>query len=145
MSNDDTISDLNINWTPSDDDGGVDNRTRDVDRRVTVEDPLTTVSINARDMLEQGAVYAIASTVEHPEYVEVSEASTSGRPLGILKDSPTSLITEDMLPGIWTIYGISNDVELCAPREHERAYWDVPGWMCFYEYTLRLGFRFPVP
>ena len=145
MSNDDTISDLNINQTPSDDNGGVDSRTHNVDRRVTIEDPSTLVSINARGMLEQGVVYAIASTVEHPEYVKVSEASTSGRPLGILKDSLASGITEDMLPGIRTIYGIPDDIELHAPREYERADWDVPGWTCFYEYTLRLGFRFLVP
>ena len=43
------------------------------------------------------------------------------------------------------IYGIPKDVELRAPREHVRADWDIPGWTCFYEYTLRLGFRFPVP
>ncbi|KAK0600572.1 hypothetical protein LWI29_016219 [Acer saccharum] len=111
MSSDHTISDLDISWS-NDDDGGVDSRTRDVDRRVTVEDPSTPVSINAR---------------------------------GILKDSPASLITEDMLPGIRTMYGIPSDVELRAPREHERADWDIPGWMCLYEYTFRLGFRFPIP
>ena len=95
MSSDHTISDLDINWS-NDDDGGVDSRTRDVDRRVTVEDPSTPVSINARDILEQGAVYAIASAVEHPEYVDIDEPSTSGRALGILKDSLASVITEDM-------------------------------------------------
>ena len=145
MSSDHTISDLGTNWTPGDDDGGVDSRMRNVDRRVTVEDPSTPVFINTRSMLEQGAVYAVASVVEQPEYVDVSEASTSGRPLGILKESPASLITEAMLPGIRTTYGIPSDVELRAPKEDERADWDIPGWTCFYEYTLRLGFRFPVP
>ena len=145
MSSDHTTSDLNINWTPSDDDGGVDSRLHNVDRRVTIEDPSTPVSINARGMLEQGAVYAIASAVEHPEYMEVLEASTFGCPLGILNDSPTSLVTEDMLPGIRTMYGIPDDVELRVPREHERADWDVLGWTCLYEYTFCLSFRFPIP
>ncbi|KAK0596670.1 hypothetical protein LWI29_017906 [Acer saccharum] len=144
MSSDHTISDLDINWS-NDDDGGVDSRTRDVDRRVTVEDPSTPVSIDARGILEQGAVYAIASAVEHPEYVDIDEPSTSGRALGILKDSPASVITEDMLPGIRAMYGIPKDVELRAPKEYERADWDIPGWTCLYEYTFRLGFRFPIP
>ncbi|KAK0574357.1 hypothetical protein LWI29_022447 [Acer saccharum] len=112
MSSNNTTFDLNINWTPSDDDGGVDSRTRNVDRRVTIEDPSTPVSINAR---------------------------------GILNDSLASLVTEDMLPGIRKIYGIPDDIELRAPREHERADWDILGWTCFYEYTFRLGFRFPIP
>ncbi|KAK1568140.1 hypothetical protein Q3G72_021088 [Acer saccharum] len=96
-------------------------------------------------MLEQGAVYAIASAVEQPEYVDIDEPSTSGRALGILKDSPTSLITEDMLPGIRAMYGIPSDVELRASKEYERADWDIPRWTCLYEYTFRLGFRFPIP
>ncbi|KAK0570400.1 hypothetical protein LWI29_000592 [Acer saccharum] len=120
MSSDHTTPDLNINWTPNDDDEGVDSRTHNVDRRVTIEDPSTLVSINARGMLEQGAVYAIALAVKHPEYMEVPEASTSDRPIGILNDSPASLVTEDMLPGIQTMYGIPDDVELRAPREHEQ-------------------------
>ena len=144
MSSDHTISDLDTNWS-NDDDGGVDSRTRDVDRQVTVEDPSTPVFINARSILEQGAVYAIASAVEYPEYIDVDEPSTSGRSLGILKDSPASVISEDMLPGIRAMYGIPNDVELRAPKEHERADWDIPGWTCLYEYTFRLGFRFPIP
>ncbi|KAK0605206.1 hypothetical protein LWI29_024170 [Acer saccharum] len=111
MSSDHTISDLDTNWS-NDDDGGVDSRTRDVDRRVTVENPSTSLSIDAR---------------------------------GILKDSLASVITEDMLPGIRAMYGIPNDVELRAPKEYERADWDIPGWTCLYEYTFRLGFRFPIP
>ncbi|KAK1591642.1 hypothetical protein Q3G72_010924 [Acer saccharum] len=118
MSSDHTISDLDISWSPNDDDGGVD---------------------------KQGAVYTIASAVEQPEYVDVDDPSTSGRPLVILKDSPASLITEDMLLGIRTMYGIPSDVELRAPKEYERADWDIPGWTCLYEYTFRLGFRFPIP
>ncbi|KAK4842344.1 hypothetical protein QYF36_019900 [Acer negundo] len=50
-----------------------------------------------------------------------------------------------MLSGIRTMYGIPSDVELRAPREYERADWDIPRWMCLYEYTFRLGFRFPIP
>ncbi|KAK1554040.1 hypothetical protein Q3G72_006963 [Acer saccharum] len=111
MSSDHTTSDLDINWTPSDDDGGVDSWSHNVDRQVTIEDPSTPVSINAR---------------------------------GILNDSPASLVTEDMLPGIRMMYGIPDDVELRAPREHECADWDVPGWTCLYEHTFRLGFRFPI-
>ncbi|KAK0592474.1 hypothetical protein LWI29_019771 [Acer saccharum] len=144
MSSDHTTSDLGINWS-NDDDGGVDSTTLDVDSRVTVENPSTSLSIDARGLLEQGAVYAIASAVEFPEYIDVDEPSTSGRSLGILKDSPASVITEDMLPGICAMYGIPNDVELRAPKEYERADWDIPGWTCLYEYTFRLGFRFPIP
>ncbi|KAK0607473.1 hypothetical protein LWI29_015596 [Acer saccharum] len=144
MSSDHTTSDLGISWS-NDDDGGVDSMTRDVDRRVTVENPSTSLSIDARGLLEQGAVYAIASAVEFPEYIDVDEPSTSGRSLGILKDSPSSVISEDMLPGIRAMYGIPNDVELRAPKEYERADWDIPGWTCLYEYTFRLGFRFPIP
>ncbi|KAK1565141.1 hypothetical protein Q3G72_019718 [Acer saccharum] len=144
MSSDHTTSDLVISWS-NDDDGGVDSITRDVDRQVTVENPSTSLSIDARDLLEQGAVYAIASAVEFPEYIDVDESSTSGRSLGILKDSPASVISEDMLPGIRAMYGIPNDVELRAPKEYERADWDIPGWTCLYEYTFRLGFRFPIP
>ena len=43
------------------------------------------------------------------------------------------------------IYGIPRSVELRAPKEYEKADWDIPEWTCFYEYTLRLGFRFPIP
>ncbi|KAK4856376.1 hypothetical protein QYF36_016892 [Acer negundo] len=77
MSSDHTISDLDINWSSSDDDQGVDSRIQNVDRRVTIEDPSTSVSINARGMLEQGAVYAIASAVERPKHVDIPESSTS--------------------------------------------------------------------
>ncbi|KAK0571946.1 hypothetical protein LWI29_023847 [Acer saccharum] len=149
MSSVDTVSDSLIDWTSSDidgdEDGGVDSGLHDVDRLVTVEDPSKVVTINTRGMLEQGVVRAMASIVEHPEYVEVVEASTSGSPLGILRDSLASVITEENLDSIRTIYGILEDVELCAPNEHERADWDIPEWTCFYEYTLRLGFRFSVP
>ncbi|KAK4838711.1 hypothetical protein QYF36_015845 [Acer negundo] len=145
MSSDHTISDLDINWSSSDDDEEVDSRIQNADRRVTIEDPSTPVSINTRGMLEQGVVYAIASAVEQPEHVDISESSTSGRSLNILNESLASVITEDMLSGIRTMYGIPIDVELRAPREHERADWDIPGWTCLYEYTFHLGFRFPIP
>ena len=88
---------------------------------------------------------AIVSMVEHPEYMDVPKASISDRPLGILKENPASLVTDENLCSLREIYGIPDDVELCAPREGERADWDIPRWTCFYEYTIRLGFRFPVP
>ena len=85
MSTEGTISDLNIDWTSSDDNGEVDNRSSNVDRNVvedppicvassdddrvdnrlvTVEDPSTVVAINVRGMLEQGVVRPVASVVE---------------------------------------------------------------------------------
>ena len=168
MSTEGTISDLNIDWTSSDDNGEVDNRSSNVDRNVivedpsisvassdddrevnnrlvTVEDPSTVVAINVKGMLEQGIVRPMASVVKFPEYVGTSVASTSGRPMNILENSPASVITDDSLSMLRTIYGIPDDVELRAPREDERADWAVSGWTCFYEYTLRLGFRFPIP
>ncbi|KAK1561765.1 hypothetical protein Q3G72_000119 [Acer saccharum] len=109
MSGDDTVSDPLVDWTSSDmeceDDGGIDSGPQDVDRLVTIEDPSKVVSINTRGMLEQGVVRAMASMVEHPEYVKVAEASTSGRPLGILDKSPTSLIMEENLRSLRVIYG----------------------------------------
>jgi hypothetical protein len=165
MSTEGTISDLNIDWTSSDDNGEVDNRSSNVDknveeplinvassdddrvdnRLVTVEDPSSVVAINVKGMLEQGIVRPMASVVEFPEYVGSSVASTSGRPMNILENSPASVITDNSLSMLRTIYGIPDDVELRAPREDERADWAVAGWTCFYEYTLRLGFRFPIP
>ena len=148
MSSDHTVSDVHYSSTSSDEsDGVVDNRPRDVDQLVTVEDPTKVVMINRKGMLEQSAVRAMALVVEFPDYIDVEEASTSGRPLGILKNdsNPTSLVTEENLRNLRMIYGIPDDVELRAPKEHERVDWDIPGWTCFYEYTLRLGFRFSVP
>ena len=148
MSGDDSVSKPHYSWTSNDsesEDDGVDSGTQDVDRLVTIEDPSNVVSVNTRGMLEQGAVRAIVSMVEHPEHVEVAEASTFGHPQGILNKSPASLVTEENLRSLRVIYGIPDDVELRAPEAHERANWDIPRWTCFYEYTLRLGFRFPVP
>ena len=124
---------------------GVDSRRVDVDRQVTKEDPSNVVAINTKSILEQAGVRAVATIVDHPEYIDVDEATTSGRPLGVLEQSPASLISEENLCALSEIYGIPKEVELRAPKEYERADWDIPGWTCFYEYQLRLGFRFPVP
>ncbi|KAK0590525.1 hypothetical protein LWI29_028418 [Acer saccharum] len=148
MSGNDTVSEPQYSWTSNDTvgkDDGVDSGTQDVNRLVTIEDPSKVVTINTRGMLEQGVVRAIAGLVEFPEYRDDVEASTSGRPLGVLDGSPASLVMEDNLHYLRTVYGIPKSVELRAPLEHERADWDIPNWTCFYEYTLRLGFRFPVP
>ena len=147
LSSDEIVSDPEYIWTSSegeDDSIGV-SRDRDVDRQVTVEDPSNIVSINTKGILEKGGVIAVAKLVDHPEYVDVDEATTSGRPLGVLQKNPASLISEDNLCVLREIYGIPKEVELRAPMKHEGADWDIPGWTCFYEYTLRLGFRFPVP
>ena len=123
----------------SDDDREVDSR------RVTVEDPSTAAAVNASALLAQGFVRVVRPVAEFPEYVEVNEPSTSGRPTGVLRNNPVSIVTTDSLSTIRTIYGIPDAVELRAPTGGERADWVVPGWSCFYEYTFRIGFRFPIP
>ena len=92
----------------------------DVDRQVTIEDPSNVDAINAKGILEQGGVRAIATIVDHPEYIDVEEASTSGRPLGVLNENPASLVTEENLCSLREIYGNPDDAELRAPREYER-------------------------
>ena len=135
MSSDDTISDPHFDWTPSegeDNVDGVDSGREDVDQ-VTIEDPSNVVTINTKGILEQGGVHAIATMVDHPKYVDVEEATTSGRPLGILNENPASLVTDENLCSLREIYGIPDDVKLRAPREGERADWDIPGWTGIYQ------------
>ena len=110
----------------SDDDREVDSR------RVTVEDPSTAAAVNASALLAQGFVRVVRPVAEFPEYVEVNEPSTSGRPTGVLKNNPVSIVTTDSLSTIKTIYGIPDTIELRAPMGGERADWVVPGWTCFY-------------
>ena len=43
------------------------------------------------------------------------------------------------------LYQILASVEICAPLRHERIDWNVLGWWSFYEFTLEVGFRFPMP
>lgn len=149
MSDDKPISVSSQSRTDSDSghetDGGVDSGAMNVDRRVTVQDPSDVVHINVRSILEQGGVRAMAQPVGIPPRRNDAEASTSGRATEVLEGSPASLITQENLDGLRTFYGIPKSVELRAPLGHERADWDIPDWTCFYEYTLRLGFRFPVP
>jgi hypothetical protein len=100
LSSDDTISDPQYHWTTSEGEDsvdGVDSRMVDVDRQVTIEDPSNVVAINTKGILEQGGVRAVATIVDHPEYVDVDEATTSGRPLGVLDESPASLVSEENL------------------------------------------------
>ena len=115
---DDTISDPKYDWTSEGEDSvdGVDSRRVDVNRRVTIEDPSNVVAINTKSILEQGGVCAIATIVDHPEYIDVDEAATSDRPLGVLEESPASLVSEDNLCVLREIYGIPRGVELRAPR-----------------------------
>ena len=149
MSSDDTISEPRFSWTPSDaevgDNAVVGSEVSSVDRTISVEDPSKVANVDVRGLIEQRVVRAVADVVEFPEYVDIAEASTSGRHLGVLNDSPASVVTNDHLHGLRVIYGIPESVELRAAQEHERADWDIPGWTCFYEYILRLGFRFPIP
>ena len=98
LSSDETISDPKYNWTTSEGEDSVEVvESTDVGRRVTLEDPSNVVSINTKGILEQGGVRAVASIVDHPEYIDVEEATTSGRPLGVLEESPSSLVLEDNL------------------------------------------------
>ena len=99
LSSEDTISDPQYIWTTSEgeDSVGVDSKMVDVDRRVTIEDPSNVVAINTKGILEKGGVHAVATIVDHPEYVDVDEATTSGRPLGVLDESPVSLVSEGKL------------------------------------------------
>ena len=53
--------------------------------------------------------------------MDTSEASTSGYPLGILEESPASLVSDENLCSLRVIYGILDNVELHAPKEHEQA------------------------
>ncbi|KAK3225768.1 hypothetical protein Dsin_005630 [Dipteronia sinensis] len=97
-------------------------------------------------MLESGVVHAIVQWVEFPKHREVEEASCSGQPLGILAgENAGSVLTNDDMGRLQSLYGIPKSIELCATKEHERADWAIPGWTCFCEYNLRHGFRFPVP
>lgn len=147
VSSDATESDRGDDWSFSIDgaDDVVDSGVSGGGGVVTVQDPSTPVSINSRGMLEQGVVRAVARIVDTQEQSTEGEASTSGRATGVLIDNPVSVVTHAHLAGIRTMYGIPEDVELRAARRKERADWDIPGWTCFYEYTLRWGFRFPVP
>ena len=147
MSSDNTVSNPRYTWTPSDSEveGEVDNTAKDVDRQVSLIDQLTVVNINNVGILEQGVVRSVAEWVEFLEHLDVSKPSTSGRPLGILSDNPASMLTDDEMSRLRTIYGIPASIELRASKGHKWADWDIPGWTCFYEYTLRLGFRFLIP
>jgi len=118
----------------------------DVDQRVTV-DTSDLIAIDVRGILDRGSVrVAEKDEIDDPvENVEVVEASTSGRSGGVLTNSPASLVTSDHLHYLRAIYGIPRSVELRAPLSNKRADWDIPGWTCFYEYIIRLGFRFPIP
>ncbi|KAK0580408.1 hypothetical protein LWI29_001580 [Acer saccharum] len=147
MSGDDTVSDPLVDWTgdTESEDDEVDSGIQDVDKLVTIQDPSKVVNVNIRGILEQGGVRAIAKPVDFPEYRDDVGASTSGRLLDVLDGSPASLIIEDNFDCLRTIYGIPKSVKLRAPLKHVQADWDIPDWTCFYEYTLRLGFRFMVP
>ena len=149
MSSDDTVSEPHFSWTPSDvdvgDDGVDGSEVSSVDRTITIEDPSKSTDVDVRGLIEGGVVRAVAGVVEFPEYVDVPVASTSGRHIGVLGDSPASVVAADHLDGFRVIYGIPESIELRVAQEHERADWDIPGWTCFYEYMLRLGFRFPIP
>ncbi|KAK0583444.1 hypothetical protein LWI29_036995 [Acer saccharum] len=149
MSGDDPISISSHSESDNDlgngSDEGVESGARSVDRRVTVRDPSEIVNINVRDILDRGGVLAIAMPVEFPQRRNDAEASTSDRPTGVLDGNPASLIAQENLDGLRTMYDIPKSVELRAPLGRERADWDIPEWTCFYEYTLRLGFRFSVP
>ena len=121
----------------------------DVDQRITVDES-DLIAIDVRGILDRGGVRVaerdeIDERDDPLEDVEVAEASTSGQSTGVLKDSPASLVTSDHLHYLRAIYGIPRSIELRAPLRKERADWDIPGWTCFYEYVLRLGFRFPIP
>ncbi|KAK3230425.1 hypothetical protein Dsin_002306 [Dipteronia sinensis] len=97
-------------------------------------------------MLEFGVVRTIVQGNESPEYIDVDGPSYSGRPLGILAgDSPGSVLTKADIDSIRTLYGTPDSVVLRAPKEHERADWDIPSWTCFYEYNFRQVFKFPIP
>ncbi|KAK0588999.1 hypothetical protein LWI29_008291 [Acer saccharum] len=148
MSNDNTVSDPSYTWTFSDknsDEVEVDSGVANVDRTVIVEDPSKVVNVNVRGIIEQGAVCAIAKPVDFLKYRNDAKASTFGCSTDVLDGSSASLITQDSLDGLRMIYGIPKSVELRAPLEHEQVDWDILDWTCFYEYTFRLGFRFPVP
>ncbi|KAK3221592.1 hypothetical protein Dsin_008617 [Dipteronia sinensis] len=149
MSNDSTTSEPSFTWTNSGSrdevGGGTKADSLDVDRQITIARP-TEIVIDSSSMLESGAVHTIVQRNESPEYIDVDEPSCFGRPLGILAgDNPGSVLTEADMESIRTLYGIPDSVVLRALKEHKRADWDIPGWTCFYEYNLRLGFRFPVP
>ncbi|KAK3225074.1 hypothetical protein Dsin_004936 [Dipteronia sinensis] len=149
MSNELTTSELNITRTTSDlgdqVEEGVEADLLDVERQITINEPLG-VEIDEFGMVERGAVLVVAQRAEFPEFIDVEEPSCSGRPLGILAgDNPRSVLTDDDMDNIRTIYGIPDDVVLRAAKEHERADWDIPGWTCFYEYNFSQRFRFSVP
>ncbi|KAK3182784.1 hypothetical protein Dsin_030070 [Dipteronia sinensis] len=148
MSNDSSTSEPSFTWTnlgSKDDVGGIEVGSLDVGRQITVAKP-TEIVIDSSRILESGAVCAVVQRDKSPEYIDIDEPSCSGRPLSILAgDNPRSVLTEADMDGIRTLYGIPESVVLRAPKEHERADWDIPGWTCFYEYNLRQGFRFHVP
>ncbi|KAK3192933.1 hypothetical protein Dsin_024243 [Dipteronia sinensis] len=149
MSNELTTLELNITCITSDSgdqvEEGVEAYLLDVERQITVARP-TEVLIDKSRVLEIRVVCVVAQRVEHLEYIDVEELSCSGRPLGILAgENPGSVLSGDDMDNSRTIYGIPNHVVLRATKEHERADWDIPGWICFYKYNLRQGFRFPVP
>ncbi|KAK2659615.1 hypothetical protein Ddye_006148 [Dipteronia dyeriana] len=141
MSSDRIILEPHFDWTSSDEEE-INPGAINVERLVNVIDP-SNVNTNRAGMLEQGITRVIAQSVELPRS-SIVEPSTSGRSLGILSDSSTSVLANVDLAIIRAIYRIPNSVKLRIPKMNERADWDIPGWMCFYEYIFRLGFRFPI-
>ncbi|KAK3184904.1 hypothetical protein Dsin_032190 [Dipteronia sinensis] len=130
MSNKSSTSEPSFSWTTSDSKdevgGGVEADSLDVDRQKTIA-RLTEIVIDKSNMLESGAVRTIVQRAESLEYIDVEEPSCSCRSLGILAgDDPGSVLTEDDMDIIRTLYGILDNVVLCAPKEHERADWDIP-------------------
>ncbi|KAK3225309.1 hypothetical protein Dsin_005171 [Dipteronia sinensis] len=149
MSNDSTTSEPSFTWTNngSRDEvgGGIEADSLDFDRQITIARP-TEIVIDKSSMLESGAVRTIVQRDESLEYINVNEPSCSGKPLGILAgNNPGSVLTEAYIDSIRTMYVIPDNVVLRAPKEHEQADLDIPGWTCFYEYNFRQGFGFPVP
>ncbi|KAK3200401.1 hypothetical protein Dsin_023816 [Dipteronia sinensis] len=124
---------------------GVESDTRDVEQQVSLDVPLDVAHPDKLGLMEIRVVRAIAGPIEYLEHVEVEEASYSGRPLGILVgNNLESVLTDDDMERLKVTYGIPDFFELLAVKKHERADMAIPKWTFFYEYILRLGWRFLV-
>lgn len=62
----------------------------------------------------------------------------------ILKDDVPSKVSADKLAEIRECYGISDDIEICAPEGNKRIDWVVEGWTSMYTLWLGLGLSLPV-
>ena len=101
-------------------DEGVRSDTTNVERRVTIIEPLDVIHPKSLGLVEIGAVQIVMRLDEFSEYIEIGELSFSCRSLGILaSENSESVFTDDDMDHLRVTYGIPDSVELRATKKHE--------------------------